>query len=81
MFANQLMKTARNTQQEQVKYTTESPQPSQCSGVVETSTALSATLPCNGEKMYKMQHHWPFRMRLQRWNTTISSTAAIQFCL
>ena len=29
-FANQLMKTARNTQQEQVKYTTKSPQSSQC---------------------------------------------------
>ena len=29
-FANQLMKTARNTQQEQVKYTTKLPQSSQC---------------------------------------------------
>ena len=29
-FANQLLKTARNTQQEQVNYTTKSPQPSQC---------------------------------------------------
>jgi len=29
-FANQLMKTARNTQQEQVNYTTKSPQLSQC---------------------------------------------------
>ena len=29
-FANQLMKTARNTQQEQIKYTTKSPQSSQC---------------------------------------------------
>ena len=29
-FANQLMKSARNTQQEQVKYTTKSPQSSQC---------------------------------------------------
>ena len=47
----------------------------------ETSTAPSATLPCNGKKMWKMRYHWPFRACLQGWNTTTSLTAAIQFCL
>ena len=45
-FANQLMKTARNTQQEQVKYTTKSPQSSNVFLVWQkTSTAPSSILP------------------------------------
>ena len=47
-FANQLMKTARNTQQKQVNYTTKSPPLSQWFLVWwKTSTALPSTLPCN----------------------------------
>ena len=45
-FANQLMKTARNTQQEQVNYTTKSPQPSQC-------------FWCGGKHQQPRQQHCP----------------------
>ena len=65
-FANQLMKTARNTQQEQVKYTTKSPQSSQC-------------FWCGGKHQQPRQPYCP--ARVQGWNTTTSSTATIQFCL
>lgn len=45
-FANQLMKTARNTQQEQVNYTTKSPQLSQC-------------FWCGGKHQQPRQQHCP----------------------
>ena len=81
-FANQLMKTARNTQQEQVNYTTKSPQLSQCfwSGG-KHQQPRQQHCPAMGKKMWKMWYHWPLRARLQGWNTMTSSTATIQFCL
>ena len=45
-FSNQLMKTARNTQQEQVNYTTKSPQMSQC-------------FWCGGKHQQPRQQHCP----------------------
>ena len=63
-FANQLMKTARNTQQEQVKYTTKSPQSSQC-------------FWCGGKHQQPRHQYCP--ASVQGWNTTTSSTATIQF--
>ena len=81
-FANQLMKTARNTQQEQVNYTTKSPQLSQrfwCGG--KHQQPRQQHCPAIGKKMCKMRHHWPLRARLQGWNTAASSTASIQFYL
>ena len=80
-FANQLMKTARNTQQEQVNYTIKSLQLSQCfwCGGKHQQPSLQHC-PAVG-KMCKMRHHWPVRARLQGWNTAASSTAPIQFYL
>ena len=63
-FANQLMKTARNTQQEQVKYTTKSPQSSQC-------------FWCGGKHQQPRQPYCP--ASVQGWITTTSSTATIEF--
>ena len=80
-FANQLMKTARNTQQRQVNYTTKSPwQWSQCfwcGGKHQQHPQQHC--PAMGKTLCKMWYHWPFCARLQRWNTTTYSTAAIQF--
>ena len=45
-FANQLMKAARNTQQEQINYTTKSPPPSQC-------------FWCGGKHQQPRQQHCP----------------------
>ena len=63
-FANQLMKTARNTQQKQVKYTTKSPQSSQC-------------FWCGGKHQQPRHQYCP--ASVQGWNTTTSSIATIQF--
>ena len=64
-FAKQQMKTARNTQQEQVNYTTKSPQSSQCFWF--------------GRKHQQPRQQYCLA-RVQEWDTTKSSTATIQFC-
>ena len=80
-FANQLMKTARNTQQEQVNYTTKSPWPSQCFWCGgKHQQPRQQHCPAMGKKCAKCGITGPFA-HLQGWNTTTSSTAAIQFCL
>ena len=57
-FANQLMKTARNTQQEQVNYTTKSPQSSQC-------------FWCGGKHQQPRQQHCPaMGKKCRKWGIT-----------
>ena len=81
-FANQLMKTARNTQQKQVNYTTKSPPLSQCFWCGgKHQQPCHQHCPAMKKTMCKMRHHWPLRALLQGWNPATSSTAACQFCL
>jgi len=76
MFANQLMKTARNTQQEQVTFTSKSVfanprqnlKPVQQLSVFlvwrQPSTAPSTALPSIWQKMWKVWDLWSFRAHL-----------------
>ena len=68
-FAKQLMKTARNKQQRQVNYTMQPNRPDSCHSVSDVAGNTNCTLSSRGGT------------RLQRWNTTTYSTAAIQLCL
>ena len=61
-FANRLMKTARNTQQEQVKYTTKSPQSSQCFWCGENINSPVSNIAlrvCRGEHDDKLDSNNP----------------------
>ena len=80
-FANQLLKTARNTQQEQVNYTTKSLQLSQCFWCGwKHQQPRHQHCPAMGKKCGK-RGMATTRAYMQGWNTMTSSTATIQFCL
>ena len=79
-FANQLLKTARNTQQEQVNYTTKSPSRHSVFDVAGNINSPVSNIALQWGKNVK-NVVWPLRAHMQGWNTMTSSTATIQFCL
>ena len=79
-FANQLLKTAKNTQQEQVNYTTKSPSRHSVFGVAGSINSPVINIALQWGKNVE-NVVWPLRARMQGWNTMTSSTATIQFCL
>ena len=72
------MKTARNTTQEQANYTSKSAQLSQCFRCGGKRRQPRQQHCPKMEKNVENEYHWPFRGRLQGWNTTTKLGSSYQ---
>ena len=81
-FANHIIKKQPETHSRS-RLTTQPNCPSCHSvfGLVGNINSPVSNIALPWERICKIRYQWPLRAPLQGWNTTTSSTAAIQFCL